>query len=171
MSSAISLQDIPRFFGIIIVGQINIMTIRQFRIFLSLSWIFGLLGMALSFLTIYTLPIELRDFLKTQTNTMATTRDIIYFVSGFPLIIGVIVAYIGLYLWKNWARILFICIFLYSFFVQLLGNAPSIVSPIAEPITISFYVLSGIVICSIYFCEKIKNQFIEEFKAQQRHSL
>lgn len=146
------------------------MTIKQFRIFLTLSWLFAISYMVVAFSTIDALPKELSDYLMSRTNPMKTNMDVVYFVSGFPLIIGIIVAYIGLYFWKNWARILFVCVFLYSFIVQLIGNSPTIISPIAEPFYILSNVLSGIVICSMFYCEKVGINFTKNGKTQQEHS-
>jgi len=123
--------------------------------------------MVLAYSTIGTLPKELSDYLMNKTNPMKTNMDIVYFVSGFPLIIGIVVSYIGLYLWKKWARILFICVFLYGFIVQLIGNAPSIITPVADPFYVLSNVFSGIIICSMFYCEKVEINFTETGKTQQ----
>ena len=148
------------------VGLNKIMTSKQFRFFLTLSWLLSLLSIVISFLAIDTLPIELREYIKIQQDDpINTTREIIYFISGFPLIAGEIVSIIGLYLWKKWARILYIAMFMYGFIVQLIGNSPTIYPLLGEPFFTASNILSGIVICSMYFCTGINVKFMNNISS------
>ncbi len=146
------------------------MTQKQFRIFLTLSWLFGLSTIIVSLLTLGTLPFELRDYLRSRANIMNTTREISYFYSGFPLISGIFVSVIGLYLWKNWARILFVTMIIFGSIVQFLSNSPVIMPLFAEPLSAASGIFSGIVVCAMYFCEGINDKFTNNFKAQQQNS-
>lgn len=126
--------------------------------------------MAVASFAMDTLPIEIRNYMLGKNNSMQTNLDFIYLTSELFLIVGIVAAYVGLYLWKKWARILFIFILFFGFLVQLIGNSPAIISPLAEPFYITSYILSGVVICSIYFCEKIKTQFTKKGSTQHRGS-
>ena len=135
------------------------MSAKQFNIFLTLSWVVSFAGLSIAIATESALPPELRQYHTSIVVQSLSAKDSFIISGSIVLILGMIVSYIGLYLRKNWSRILFISIIVFSYFVTIYDNTP-IVYPVWADIFFSLgTIFIGIVIAAMYFCPEVKEKF------------
>jgi hypothetical protein len=130
---------------------------KYFKYVLSLSWIILIIGTVVDILTENTLDPLLREYIQKQSESYQFSYvEIIVF---FVLFASLIASYIGLYLWKKWARILFISTFIAGYFLTPFYPEPSISSLWADDIYSIAYIINGIAIGMMFFSNEIVNKF------------
>ena len=134
------------------------MTKTFFKIALTLSWFFVVFGLIVESLTEHTLPPVLKEYAQTQYQSSDAFS---VSISGlaFIIIVALIVSYIGIYLWKNWARTLFITIFIIGYLLTPLYNEPIVQTIWTSDIYSLAYIFLGIAIGTMYFSNEIKEKF------------
>lgn len=82
------------------------MTRRSFRRLVVLEWILGFAAVVVYYTTLGSLPPQLQAYLAEVSSAEIPNTDLLVFSLGVFLMIGSIVIYIGLYLFKKWAKTL-----------------------------------------------------------------
>jgi hypothetical protein len=79
-----------------------------FRLALIASLVISIVGSAVDFVFPSLLPAPLQEYLKANWNAELEKGlnpwDLVILIIGIPFLLLTIASYIGLFLWKNWAR-------------------------------------------------------------------
>lgn len=134
------------------------MSVKQFRLFLTLSWSLNILSIIIWLWTDQFLPPLLQEYLSRQDSQEITATDIILTIVGLLLLLSVVISYIGLYLWKDWARHLFLITTIIGYLMALIDTAPSVMSSWAFYINDLATLFTGMVLAIIYYNE-IRQRF------------
>ena len=140
------------------VGQTKLNK-KQYRVYLTLSWVIGIIAVVSAIATENMLPPELKQYLESQAVTTFTAKDTVSLLASLVLVVAILVSYIGLYFWKKWSRPLLICTIVFSFFLTWFDNIHAVYSVWTESIFTIAYILMGVVIAAIFFCTEIKEEF------------
>lgn len=126
------------------------MTERHFRLLIILNWVLIIITFVLIFALEYTLPTVLRHYLQAQAEAPLSLRDGLIFGIGFLFFLVYVAATIGLYLFKAWARSLFLISTAAGYLIT------PFIGPIVEPAiaTVFNYLVSfvgGMILAVIYY--------------------
>jgi len=139
------------------------MILRYFKIILTLSWVFFFISTAVDVFTENTLPKELYDYIQQQDTLEIPLAG--YFFGGL-LIILFLTSYIGIYLWQNWARFLFLFTFIFGLIPIPIESdfGPSVYSNYAQSVYSLSDILIGVVIGMMFFSMDVVKRFNEKVK-------
>lgn len=133
---------------------------KHFRILITISILLTVLSIVSDFAFISTLPPELQRFVENQENVESTAEHMILVLLFVPVFIGLIVGYVGLYMFKNWARFVYTYSMAGAYLYPFLILEPSVINAYAYGISSLATVLDGVLIAVLFFSETIKSQFI-----------
>jgi len=90
------------------------MTKTQFRAALWLSMLIAISGLVASFIGESSLPLPLQQHLEQRRNADFSWMDVVFLVTGLPLIVGWVASFVGLLRFTPWSRPLWIGVFAVS---------------------------------------------------------
>jgi hypothetical protein len=138
------------------------MTKNQFRILLLATLAVGLLGGVVEFSTHDSLPQALQDYLNSTSEEESNDNWMALGVFALILIVAVIAAYIGLFLFKPWSRPLNLLLWPAAFvFTPMLG--PTVTSGWATACYELSAGLGGMIVALTYF-----SRLSKEFQSGKR---
>jgi len=135
------------------------MNIKRYRLFVTLSWIVGVLYVIVSILSEQFYPEPLRVYLESTENKPWTNSDTVFLIYGSALLLSMLISYVGLYGFKEYSRKLFLL-------THILGYAPIDLTPSigsfwSDSLLTITYLLTGIVIGASFF----DGEIVKKFKA------
>ena len=122
-----------------------------------------MLSITVDIFTENTLPKELYEYIQKQDSLEIPLIG--YFLGGFFFVL-LIISYIGIYLWQNWARFLFIFTIIFGLLpIPIKSNfGPDINTSYAQPIYSLTYILIGVSISLMFFTEDVIKKFTKQVK-------
>lgn len=134
------------------------MSVNQFRLFLTLSWIVYIVSIIVWLWTEQYLPPMLQEYIAQEEQAESTDIVFLMVVSAIVLLV-LITSYIGLYLWKDWARHLFLSVFILSYLSAPFDTSPYVMTSWAFYIGDLATLFTGMVLAIIYYNEDIRQRF------------
>ncbi|MEQ1934001.1 MAG: hypothetical protein ABL962_08995 [Fimbriimonadaceae bacterium] len=142
------------------------MKVYTFRALLTASWVLGIVSLALSYVLEPTLPQALRDFLAADNTSSDGPEfgvvEIGQLVLMILFLVVIVANYIGLYLWRNWARWSFCAVYVVAFLSSLLLNQPTIEPALVSEVGSLVSIIDGVLIASMFSVEPIRSKFVQE---------
>ncbi len=102
-------------------------------------------------------PPELLLYVEGEFNSISENTTL--FLIAAILIISLVIVYIGLYMWKSWARIFFIILMVIGYSVTPIFSSIIVSSIWADILHSISTVLFGIIIGMMYFSVEIDQKF------------
>jgi hypothetical protein len=126
------------------------MTKRQFRTLIVLNWLLTLTVVAAFYSTQSFLPTELKTYLENQKNAPISTSDNILLWIDITLLVFTIAISIALFLFKSWARKLFIIGYIIS--VLLIPTRPVYIDTGWTHLIFNLgNIIGGMILALVYF--------------------
>jgi hypothetical protein len=138
------------------------MNIKTYKIFLTLSWVTALVGVAVDVMSENTLPAKLEEDLEASYNAPFTISEIILIAIGIPLLISLIISYVGLYRFKPWSRKLFLITIALFYPLSFVDLSPFIYTVWADDLYSLSYIFTGIFIAGMYYVPEIRNKYMKQ---------
>ncbi len=136
------------------------MTVKQFRLFLTLSWVLLVATIIMFIWTEQYLPPPLQEYLNQQLEDQAGIMES-FLLMTIAVILGlaIIISYVGLYFWKNWARPLFLISLVAGYLLSPLDTAPVVMPAWSYYLGDLATLFTGMVLAIIYYNENIRQHF------------
>jgi len=127
------------------------------RLVVILEWVFLITGLALSFALEGTLPLELRNWLASESERPLRLSDIALLLVGVPLLIADIVASVGLLFLQKWAAWLYL-VSNVGGYLFLPFTGPSVDHAVADTMDEISTLLTGVVLTLAFFTTALEQR-------------